>query len=40
MNVECALAGVVTIGSPFRLNDVLSTTGTPVCSPKLEISRW
>jgi hypothetical protein len=33
-----ALAGVFTIGSPFRLNEVFSTTGTPVDCPKRSIS--
>ena len=32
-----ALAGVLTMGSPLRLNEVLSTTGTPVAWPKLSI---
>ena len=27
-----AFAGVFTIGSPFKLNEVLSTAGTPVAS--------
>ena len=34
-----ALAGVLTIGSPFRLKDVFSTTGTPVAWPKRSIRR-
>ena len=33
-----ALAGVFTIGSPFRLKDVLSTAGTPVACPKRSIN--
>ena len=35
-----ALAGVLTIGSPFRLKDVLSTTGTPVAWPKRSIKLY
>jgi len=34
-----ASSGVFTIGSPFRLNEVLSTTGTPVASPNCLMSR-
>ncbi len=32
-----AFAGVVTMGSPLRLNEVLSNTGTPVAWPKRSI---
>ena len=39
MKVLNASAGVFTIGSPFRLNDVFNTTGTPVASPKRLINR-
>ena len=34
LNVLKALAGVVTIGSPRRLNEVFISTGTPVFSAK------
>ena len=33
-----ALAGVFTIGSPFRLKEVLSTAGTPVACPNRSIN--
>src|SRR6266852_8763611 len=33
-----ALAGVVTMGSPRRLKDVFSKTGTPVALPKRSIN--
>ena len=32
-----AFAGVFTIGSPFRLNEVFSTAGTPVACAKRSI---
>lgn len=35
LNVEYALAGVVTIGSPLKLKDVFKRTGTPVARPNL-----
>jgi len=35
LKVLKASPGVFTIGSPRRLNDVLSTTGTPVASPNV-----
>jgi hypothetical protein len=37
--VSKALAGVLTMGSPFRLKDVFSTTGMPVACPKRSIRR-
>src|SRR5882762_3257011 len=36
--VVYASRGVLTIGSPRRLNEVLRSTGTPVTSPKREMS--
>ena len=37
LNVLKALAGVVTIGSPRRLNEVFISTGTPVfCAKRLD----
>ncbi len=38
-NVRNASSGEQTMGSPFRLNDVLRTIGTPVLRLKLEIRR-
>ena len=37
-NVLNALAGVFTMGSPFKLNEVFRITGTPVACPKRSIS--
>lgn len=34
-NVRSAPRGVLTIGSPFKLNDVFRIIGTPVRSPKV-----
>src|SRR5207247_7091480 len=39
-NVLRASAGVATIGSPFKLKEVFSTTGTPVSWPNASIRRW
>ena len=39
-NVLNAFAGVSTMGSPFRLNDVFMITGTPVSSPNRSIIPW
>ena len=39
LNVRNAIWGVFTIGSPFRLKEVLSTIGTPVAYPKFSISQ-
>ena len=39
LKVLKAFAGVATIGSPLRLNDVFKSTGTPVASPNFSTSR-
>lgn len=39
-NVVSASSGVITIGSPLILKEVLSSTGTPVCSPNSRSMRW
>ncbi len=38
--VSSASAGVLTMGSPFRLKEVLSTSGTPVASANFSMRRW
>ena len=38
--VSSASVGVLTMGSPLRLKDVLSTSGTPVASANFSMRRW